>query len=76
MHNKGMVYIAVAASLFAASEVSATEFRASTVRALGMGGSNVASTKGVNAAYWNPAAYGFLVKMMLRQKPRLWTTAG
>jgi len=37
----------------------AAEFAPSSVRALGMGGSSVASTHGVDASYWNPAAYGF-----------------
>ena len=34
-------------------------FSPASVRALGMGGSSVASTHGVDASYWNPAAYGF-----------------
>jgi len=59
MKNKGLIYMAVASSMLASTAVSATEFRSSTVRALGMGGSNVASTNGVDATYWNPAAYGF-----------------
>ncbi|MDQ7058080.1 MAG: hypothetical protein Q9N62_06415 [Ghiorsea sp.] len=59
MKNKGLIYMAVASSMLASTVVSATEFRSSTVRALGMGGSNVASTNGVDATYWNPAAYGF-----------------
>jgi len=59
MSTKKIIYMAVATSVLAASQATATEFRASTVRALGMGGSNIASTKGVNASYWNPAAYGF-----------------
>ncbi|HIP06880.1 MAG TPA: type IX secretion system membrane protein PorP/SprF [Mariprofundaceae bacterium] len=37
----------------------AAEFAPSSVRALSMGGSSVASTHGVDASYWNPAAYGF-----------------
>jgi len=48
--------VAVTAISFAAQ---ANEFKPGSVRALGMGGSNVASTKGVDASYWNPAAYGF-----------------
>jgi len=59
MKNKGLIYMAVASSILTSTVVSATEFRSSTVRALGMGGSNVASTNGVDATYWNPAAYGF-----------------
>jgi len=59
MKNKGLIYITVASSMLASTVVSAAEFRSSTVRALGMGGSNVASTNGVDATYWNPAAYGF-----------------
>ena len=59
MKNKGLIYITVASSMLASTAVSATEFRSSTVRALGMGGSNVASTNDVDATYWNPAAYGF-----------------
>jgi len=45
-----------------AGQASAAEFKAASVRALGMGGSNVASTNGVDASYWNPAAYGFFAK--------------
>ncbi|MDQ7003042.1 MAG: hypothetical protein Q9N02_10230, partial [Ghiorsea sp.] len=59
MNKNKIVYMTVAASILASTAASATEFRASTVRALGMGGSNVASTSGVDATYWNPAAYGF-----------------
>ena len=59
MKRNSLIYMAVASSVFTATVVSATEFRSSTVRALGMGGSNVASTTGVDATYWNPAAYGF-----------------
>lgn len=59
MNKNKIVYMTVAASILASTAASATEFRASTVRALGMGGSNVASTNGVDATYWNPAAYGF-----------------
>ena len=59
MKRNSLVYIAVASSILTSTVVSATEFRSSTVRALGMGGSNIASTNGVEATYWNPAAYGF-----------------
>jgi len=59
MKRNSLIYMAVASSVFTSTVVSATEFRSSTVRALGMGGSNVASTTGVDATYWNPAAYGF-----------------
>ncbi len=58
MKIKYMIF-GVTIALTSASVVTATEFRASSVRALGMGGSNVASTSGVDATYWNPAAYGF-----------------
>ena len=59
MKKNSLIYMAVASSILASTVVSATEFRSSTVRALGMGGSNIASTNGVDATYWNPAAYGF-----------------
>jgi hypothetical protein len=59
MKRNSLIYIAVASSILTSNAVSATEFRASTVRALGMGGSNIASTNGVDSTYWNPAAYGF-----------------
>ncbi len=49
----------VVSMLGLSSAAIASEFKPSSVRALGMGGSNVASTKGVEASYWNPAAYGF-----------------
>jgi len=45
-----------------AAQASAAEFKAASVRALGMGGSNIASTNGVDASYWNPAAYGFFAE--------------
>ncbi len=59
MKRNSLIYMAVASSVFMATVVSAAEFRSSTVRALGMGGSNIASTTGADATYWNPAAYGF-----------------
>ncbi|WP_038248659.1 conjugal transfer protein TraF [Ghiorsea bivora] len=59
MKRNSLIYMAVASSILTSTVVSATEFRSSTVRALGMGGSNIASTNGVDATYWNPAAYGF-----------------
>ena len=49
----------VASFCFLATTATAAEFKATSVRALGMGGSSVASTHGVDASYWNPAAYGF-----------------
>lgn len=39
---------------------SAAEFQPMGLRALGMGGSNVASTNDTDAAYWNPAAFGYM----------------
>jgi len=39
--------------------VHAEELHPIGVRALGMGGSNVASSRDTDANYWNPAAYGF-----------------
>lgn len=50
---------AVVSALMVPAIVQATEFKPGSVRALGMGGSNIASTHGVDASYWNPAAYGF-----------------
>jgi len=50
----------LAVSLFAMSTTSVgAGFSPASVRALGMGGSSIASTHGVDASYWNPAAYGF-----------------
>ncbi len=46
----------------AVNAVQAAEFAPASVRALGMGGSSVASTNGVDASYWNPAAYGFFAE--------------
>ncbi|MDX8387185.1 MAG: conjugal transfer protein TraF [Ghiorsea sp.] len=59
MKLNGIVYGAVASALVLSNVATAAEFRAATVRSLGMGGSNVASANGVDASYWNPAAYGF-----------------
>jgi len=54
------IFFGLTAIALSATTVShATEFRSASVRALGMGGSNVATTNGVDASYWNPAAYGF-----------------
>ncbi len=57
--NKKIISGLVVALSGLSSVSQASEFKPASVRALGMGGSNVASTKGVEASYWNPAAYGF-----------------
>lgn len=57
--KKKLLYGSVTALFTLSSAAISAEFSPASVRALGMGGSNVASTNGVNASYWNPAAYGF-----------------
>ncbi len=59
MHKKNYIIGVLLSMSVAANMVSAAEFAPASVRALGMGGSAVASTHGVDASYWNPAAYGF-----------------
>ncbi len=56
--NKLIISSIVISSALSAT-ADAAEFNGTTVRALGMGGSNVAATNSVDATYWNPAAYGF-----------------
>jgi len=57
---KKRLIVGLAVPLFAWSTVSvAAGFSPASVRALGMGGTSIASTHGVDASYWNPAAYGF-----------------
>ncbi|MDQ7003671.1 MAG: conjugal transfer protein TraF [Ghiorsea sp.] len=59
MNLKYMMSGLMVAVLGLPAMAQAAEFAPSSVRALGMGGSSVASTHGVDASYWNPAAYGF-----------------
>lgn len=59
MNSKYMMGGLMLAALGLPVVAQAAEFAPSSVRALGMGGSSVASTHGVDASYWNPAAYGF-----------------
>jgi len=59
MLNKKTLYLSLASFCLLSGAASAAEFSPASVRALGMGGSSVASTHGVDASYWNPAAYGF-----------------
>jgi len=59
--NKVLAGVAISATVFGSIGVAA-EFKPASVRSLGMGGSNVASTNGVDATYWNPAAYGFFAE--------------
>ncbi|MDX8381337.1 MAG: conjugal transfer protein TraF [Ghiorsea sp.] len=59
MLNKKTLYLSLASFCLLSGSASAAEFSPASVRALGMGGSSVASTHGVDASYWNPAAYGF-----------------
>ena len=56
---KRLKFAGVFIPLLLSNPVQAADFNGTTVRALGMGGSNVAATKGVDATFWNPAAYGF-----------------
>ncbi len=58
--NSKKYLVAVTCSMVVLSgQALSAEFAPASVRALGMGGSSVASTHGVDASYWNPAAYGF-----------------
>jgi len=59
MNSKYIMSGLMIAILGAPVAVQAAEFAPSSVRALSMGGSSVASTHGADATYWNPAAYGF-----------------
>ncbi len=59
MNLKHSVSGSLVSILVLSAAAHAAEFAPSSVRALGMGGSSVASTHGVDASYWNPAAYGF-----------------
>jgi len=59
MISKRILYTTLVSTCFLATASWAAEFSPASVRALGMGGSSVASTHGVDASYWNPAAYGF-----------------
>lgn len=59
MKIKATIFTAALAVSAVSQTALANEFKPGSVRALGMGGSNVASTNNVDASYWNPAAYGF-----------------
>ncbi|MDQ6962149.1 MAG: conjugal transfer protein TraF [Mariprofundaceae bacterium] len=60
MFNKIFTYLVMAMMMCVPLLLSAAEFQPVGLRALGMGGSNVASTNDTDAAYWNPAAFGYL----------------
>jgi len=62
MKIKATIFTAALAVSAVSQTALANEFKPGSVRALGMGGSNVASTNNVDASYWNPAAYGFFGK--------------
>ncbi|RME80660.1 MAG: hypothetical protein D6771_09225, partial [Zetaproteobacteria bacterium] len=52
--------LAIAAALMLAAEgAQAARFEIVGVRALGMGGANVAAVRDGNASYWNPGMLGF-----------------
>jgi len=52
------IFLAVSASALLAQSGYATEWHVLGARALGMGGTGVASAEGPVSAYWNPAALG------------------